>query len=150
MIGQISGARRRCERTLPRRPGKPPRRCPSAPGAPDCGLPPAGPLPAARPGASPPSWAAGGSAAGGGLPSGEAGAGRPVQMTARPSPWASAVCRAAHPTPSPPLCRIGCEGPWVAIWGQWALLSERLERDRRPRELGQGAVPDLQGSWGHC
>ena len=34
MIGQVSGARRRRERTLPRRPGKRPLRCSSAPGAP--------------------------------------------------------------------------------------------------------------------
>lgn len=47
----------------------------------------------------------------------------------------------------PRLRRIGCERPWATIWGQWALLSERLEPDHRPKELGQGAVPDL---WGHC
>lgn len=39
MIGQISGARRRSERTLPRRPGKPPPRCASVPVAPERELP---------------------------------------------------------------------------------------------------------------
>lgn len=81
MIGQISGARRRRERTLPRRPGKQPRRCASAPVAPDCELPPA-----AWAAPSPRSRRLAVALGRRGPPLRESRGGRPVQMTTRPSP----------------------------------------------------------------